>query len=59
MSTIHANSPQEALWRLETLALSAGDTSELTVRRQLHAAIDIVVMERRQPGHLRYGDRRE
>jgi pilus assembly protein CpaF len=47
MSTIHANSPQEALWRLETLALSAGDTSELAVRRQIHAAVDIVVqMER-------------
>jgi pilus assembly protein CpaF len=43
MSTIHANSPQEALWRLETLALSAGDTGDLAVRRQLLAAIDIVV----------------
>lgn len=50
MSTIHANSPQEALWRLETLALSAGDTSELTVRRQLHAAIDIVVQMERYDG---------
>jgi pilus assembly protein CpaF len=50
MSTIHANSPQEALWRLETLALSAGDTSELTVRRQLHAAIDIVVQMERYEG---------
>jgi pilus assembly protein CpaF len=50
MSTIHANSPQEALWRLETLALSAGDTSELAVRRQLMAAVDLVVqMERVGP----------
>jgi Flp pilus assembly CpaF family ATPase len=31
------------LWRLETLALSAGDTPEVAVRRQLHAAIDLVV----------------
>ena len=50
MSTIHANSPQEALWRLETLALSAGDTSELAVRRQLHAAIDVVVQLEREGG---------
>jgi pilus assembly protein CpaF len=50
MSTIHANSPQEALWRLETLALSAGDTSELAVRRQIHAAIDIVVQMERDAG---------
>jgi pilus assembly protein CpaF len=43
LSTVHANSPQEALWRLETLALSAGDTSEKSVRRQLYAAIDHIV----------------
>jgi pilus assembly protein CpaF len=51
MSTIHANSPEEALWRLETLALSAGDTSEVTVRRQLHAAVDIVVQMDRHEGN--------
>ncbi|HWL48620.1 MAG TPA: CpaF/VirB11 family protein, partial [Acidimicrobiia bacterium] len=50
MSTIHANSPQEALWRLETLALSAGDTSEVAVRRQIHAAVDIVVQMERESG---------
>jgi pilus assembly protein CpaF len=50
LSTIHANSAQEALWRLETLALSAGDTSELAVRRQLHAAIDVVVQMDRNDG---------
>ncbi len=50
MSTLHANSPEEALWRLETLALSAGDTSELAVRRQLHAAIDLVVQMQRGDG---------
>lgn len=50
LSTIHANSPQEALWRLETLALSAGDTSELAVRRQLHAAVDVVVQMDRSGG---------
>jgi pilus assembly protein CpaF len=50
LSTIHANSPREALWRLETLALSAGDTSELAVRRQLLAAIDLVVQLERCDG---------
>jgi pilus assembly protein CpaF len=50
LSTVHANSPEEALWRLETLALSAGDTSETTVRRQLHAAVDYIVqIERTGP----------
>ena len=50
LSTIHANTPQEALWRLETLALSAGDTAELAVRRQLLAAIDLVVQMERSDG---------
>ena len=50
LSTVHANSPEEAMWRLETLALSAGDTSETAVRRQLHAAIDLIVqLERSGP----------
>lgn len=43
MTTVHANSPREALWRLETLALSGGNTSEKAVARQLRAAIDVVV----------------
>lgn len=50
LSTIHANTPQEALWRLETLALSAGDTAELAVRRQLLAAVDLVVQLDRSNG---------
>ncbi|HZD22362.1 MAG TPA: ATPase, T2SS/T4P/T4SS family [Acidimicrobiia bacterium] len=49
LTTVHANSPSEAMLRLETLALSAGDTSETAVRRQLHAAVDLVVqIERTQ-----------
>jgi len=43
MTTVHANSPKEALLRIETLALSAGDTSETAVSRQLLAAVDMVV----------------
>lgn len=49
LTTVHANSPQEAVWRLETLALSAGDTSESAIRRQLHAAIDLIVQLERTP----------
>ncbi len=50
MSTVHANSAEEALWRLETLALSgASQVADLTVRRQLLSALDLVVhMERRR-----------
>lgn len=48
MTTVHANSPSEALLRLETLALSAGNTSETAVRRQLHAAVDVVVQISRE-----------
>ena len=44
MSTVHANSPEEALWRIETLALS-GDrrVAEEAVRRQLMSALDLVI----------------
>lgn len=50
LTTVHANSPAEALWRLETLALSAGNTSESAVIRQLTAAIDLVVQIDRGTG---------
>jgi pilus assembly protein CpaF len=54
MSTVHANSPEEALWRLETLALSgARRVSKLAVRRQLHTAIDLVVQMERHSGNRR------
>lgn len=43
LTTVHANSPEEALLRIETLALSAGDTSETAVHRQLLSAVDLVV----------------
>src|SRR5690606_8676124 len=35
LSTVHANSPSEALWRLETLALSDGGVAADAVRRQI------------------------
>ena len=43
LTTVHANSPDQALLRIETLALSAGDTSETAVHRQLLSAVDFVV----------------
>ncbi len=48
LTTVHANSPHEALLRLETLALYAGNTSESAVRRQLVAGIDLVVQVARE-----------
>jgi pilus assembly protein CpaF len=54
MSTVHANSPDEALWRLETLALSgARRVTESAVRRQLRAAIGLVVQVERANGRRR------
>lgn len=51
MSTVHANSPEEALWRLETLALtgSARVGSE-AIKRQLRAAIGAVIQLERRGG---------
>jgi pilus assembly protein CpaF len=44
MGTVHANGPAEALWRLETLALSGESRPAAdAVRRQLQAAVDLVV----------------
>lgn len=47
LSTIHANSPEEALWRLETLALADGGVAADAVRRQITAAIHVVVQVER------------
>lgn len=47
LTTVHANSPDEAMLRIETLALSAGGTSETAVTRQLRMAVDVVVQVER------------
>jgi pilus assembly protein CpaF len=49
LTTVHANTPGEAMLRLETLALSAGDVSESAVHRQLRAAVDRVIQVERSP----------
>ncbi len=44
MATIHANTPRDALTRLESMVAMSGLTlTEKTVRRQIASAIDIVV----------------
>ncbi len=56
MCTIHANSPDEALWRLETLAMAGqGQFGELALRRQLHSAIDLIVQLERVGTERRVG----
>ena len=62
LTTVHANSPEEAMLRLETLALSAGNTSERAVTRQLDSAIDVIVQIERVGNQRRIveiADRRE
>ncbi|WP_448002646.1 CpaF family protein [Agromyces bauzanensis] len=55
ISTIHANSPRDALSRLETLVLMAGmDLPLRAIREQVSSAIDLIV----QIGRLRDGTRR-
>ena len=54
MSTLHANTPRDALSRLETLVLMAG--SELpsrAIREQIASAINIIVQQQRLRGGAR------
>ena len=53
LSTVHANGPDDALWRLETLALTSEGVGELAVRRQLRSGVDLVVHLSRRNGHRR------
>ncbi|MDX2342313.1 MAG: ATPase, T2SS/T4P/T4SS family [Acidimicrobiia bacterium] len=50
MSTVHARSAAEALWRLETLGLLDPAASEATLRRQIVAVLDAVVVVGRRDG---------
>ncbi len=55
LSTIHANSPRDALARLETLVLMAGiELPSRAIREQIGAALDLLVhVERGQDGRRR------
>jgi len=53
MTTVHANSPREAIWKITTLALMEGTVSEASIVRQLTSAVDIVVqIERSNEGRV-------
>ena len=55
LSTIHANSPRDALARLETLVLMAGvELPSRAIREQVVSALDLLVhVERGQDGRRR------
>jgi pilus assembly protein CpaF len=51
MGTVHANGPEEALWRVETLALTADrNLPAEAVRQMLRSAVDLVVHLERRDG---------
>ncbi len=55
MTTVHANTPRDALTRLETLVLMAGfDLPVGAIRRQISSAVDVIVQQAR----LRDGSRK-
>jgi pilus assembly protein CpaF len=48
MTTLHANSPRDALFRLETLMMASGFEMPLSaIRRQITNAIQLIVQVRR------------
>jgi pilus assembly protein CpaF len=48
LTTIHANSPRDALARLETLVLMAGfDLPLRAIREQIASAVDVIIHESR------------
>jgi pilus assembly protein CpaF len=54
MTTVHANSPRDAISRLETLCLMAGmDLPLKVIREQIASAIDVVVQQSRLKGGVR------
>ncbi len=54
MTTIHANSPRDALARLETMVLMAGlDLPSRAIREQIVSAIELVVQVRRYEDGVR------
>ncbi|MEA2629212.1 MAG: pilus assembly protein CpaF [Chloroflexota bacterium] len=54
MSTVHANSPYDALNRLETMVLMAGtDLPSRAIQKQIASAIDVIVQAERLRGGTR------
>ena len=51
LTTVHASSPEDALRRIETMALMGGvDLPHAAIREQLHSAVDLVVHVARSGG---------
>jgi Flp pilus assembly CpaF family ATPase len=50
MTTVHANSSDEVIKRLEVLVLMAVDLPVISVHRQIASAIDVIVQITRMPG---------
>ena len=55
LSTVHANTPRDALGRIETMVMMAGyEIPMRAVRQQISAALDLIVqIERMEDGHRR------
>lgn len=53
MTTVHANSSEEVIKRLEVLVLMAVDLPVVSIHRQIASAIDIIVQITRMPGGKR------
>lgn len=54
LTTVHANSPRDALSRLETLVLLAGvDLSQRSIREQIGSAFNLIVQIKRLPDGAR------
>jgi Flp pilus assembly CpaF family ATPase len=53
MTTVHANSAEEVIKRLEVLVLMAVDLPVVSIHRQIASAIDVVVQITRLPGGKR------
>ena len=53
LTTVHANTPQDALLRLETMVMQAADLPVHAIRSQIEAAIHIIVQTQRLPSGKR------
>lgn len=54
LSTVHANSPQDAISRLEAMVLMAGtDLPSRAIQKQISSAIDVIVQAQRVRGGAR------
>ncbi len=53
MTTVHANSSEEVIKRLEVLVLMAVDLPVVSIHRQIASAIDVIVQITRMPGGKR------